>query len=95
MAPTINRPIKELRGFKNVYLNPKETKTIEFEFDTHQFGYYNALEQFVIENRPQEIFVGDNSSVIQEKDVLNLRERQKKYYTKECLILKLLKIGGS
>ena len=26
MAPTINRPIKELRGFKNVYLNPKENK---------------------------------------------------------------------
>ena len=77
MAPTINRPIKELRGFKNVYLNPKETKTIEFEFDTHQFGYYNALEQFVIENRPQEIFVGDNSSVIQEKGRIEFKGKTK------------------
>jgi glycoside hydrolase family 3 domain protein len=77
IAPTINRPIKELRGFKNVYLNPKETKTIEFEFDTHQFGYYNTLEQFVIENRPQEIFVGDNSSVIQEKGRIEFKGKTK------------------
>lgn len=63
-CPTINRPIKELRGFKNVYLEPRETKTLEFTFDTRQFGYYNVNDEFVIENRPQEIFVGDSSSVI-------------------------------
>lgn len=64
-CPTINRPIKELRGFKTVYLNPKETKEVTFTFDTRQFGYYNAKNEFVIENRPQDIFVGDNSSDIQ------------------------------
>lgn len=63
-CPTINRPIKELRGFKQVHLEPKETKTIEFTFDTRQFGYYNAKNEFVIENRPQEIFVGDQSTEI-------------------------------
>lgn len=63
-CPTINRPIKELRGFKNVYLQPNETKTLEFTFDTRQFGYYNAQDEFVIENRPQEIYVGDESTEI-------------------------------
>ncbi len=65
ICPTINRPIKELRGFKKVELKPHETKRVEFTFDTHQFGYYNAQDEFVIENRPQQIFVGDQSSVIQ------------------------------
>ena len=46
-------------------LKPHETKRVEFTFDTHQFGYYNAQDEFVIENRPQQIFVGDQSSVIQ------------------------------
>lgn len=64
-CPTINRPIKELRGFKLVKLEPKETKTIEFTFDTRQFGYYNADNRFVVENRPQAIFVGDDSTNIQ------------------------------
>ena len=67
ICPTINRPIKELRGFKNVSLKPGEKKTVEFTFDTHQFGYYNAKNEFVIEARPQEIYAGDNSTVIQEK----------------------------
>lgn len=66
-CPTINRPIKELRGFYTVHLEPKETKTIEFTFDTRQFGYYTFDDSFVIENRPQEIFVGDDSSNIQVK----------------------------
>ncbi len=65
LKPTINRPIKELRGFKNVELEPGETKHLEFTFDTRQFGYYNANDEFVIEPRPQAIYVGDNSSVIQ------------------------------
>ena len=64
-CPTINRPIKELRGFYCVHLQPKETKELEFSFDTRAFGYYNASNEFVIEPRPQDIFVGDSSSLIQ------------------------------
>lgn len=63
-CPTINRPIKELRGFYKVDLQPKETKTVTFTFDTHQFGYYNANNEFVIEARPQDIFVSDQSTEI-------------------------------
>lgn len=65
LQPTINRPIKELRGFKKVTLAPGEKKTLTFTFDTRQFGYYNAKKAFVIEPRPQAIYVGANSSDIQ------------------------------
>lgn len=63
-APTINRPIKELRGFKVVELQPGESKRVEFTFDTRQFGYFNVHDEFVIEPRPQEVFVCHNSSDI-------------------------------
>lgn len=64
LAPTINRPIKELRGFAVVELEPDETKHVEFTFDTRQFGYFNAKDEFVIEPRPQAVYVGHNSSDI-------------------------------
>lgn len=65
LQPTVNRPIKELRGFQKVTLAPGEKKTLEFTFDTRQFGYYNARKEFVIEPRPQAIYAGANSSDIQ------------------------------
>lgn len=64
-CPTVNRPIKELRAFKQVYLEPQETKVVEFTLDTRQFGYLNVKNEFVIENRPQMIYVGAHSSDIQ------------------------------
>ena len=65
LQPTVNRPIKELRGFKKVSLAPGEKKTLTFTFDTRQFGYYNAKKEFVIEPRPQAVYAGANSSDIQ------------------------------
>lgn len=76
-CPTINRPIKELRGFAKVELQPNETKTLEFTFDTRQFGYYNAQNEFVIENRPQEIFACDHSSFIQAKGEIQFTGKTK------------------
>lgn len=64
LAPTINRPIKELRGFKKVSLKPQETKTVEFTFDTRAFGYFNKNDEFVIEPRPQAIYACYDSSTI-------------------------------
>lgn len=64
LQPTINRPVMELRAFKKVALEPGQKKTLEFTFDTRQFGYYNAHNEFVIEPRPQAILVGHNSSEI-------------------------------
>ncbi|MCF0106472.1 MAG: glycoside hydrolase family 3 C-terminal domain-containing protein [Holdemanella sp.] len=70
IKPTINRPIKELRGFKKVFLEPGQKKTVEFTFDTRNFGYYNKNYEFVIEPRPQEIFACYDSSTIAEKGLI-------------------------
>ena len=66
-CPTVIRPIKELRAYQRVTLEPGEKKTIEFTLDTRNFGYYNFKNEFVIEARPQEIFLCSDSSTILEK----------------------------
>lgn len=67
VCPTINRPIKELRAWKRVSLEPGETKTLEFTLDTRQFGYFNARNEFAIEARPQDVFLCSDSSTIVER----------------------------
>ncbi len=38
---TIERPVKELKGFEKVELQPGETKTVEFEIDARALSYYS------------------------------------------------------
>ena len=35
------RPVRELRGFEKIALNPKETKTVTFELTSRAFSYWN------------------------------------------------------
>lgn len=42
-SKTVYLPEKELRGFTKVTLAPGETKTVVWELDTREFGYYNTL----------------------------------------------------
>ena len=48
-------------------LNPGETKSVEFELDTRNFGYLNENDGFVIENHPQEVYVFTDSITIVHK----------------------------
>ena len=65
-CPTVIRPIKELRAFRRISLEPGEKKTVEFTLDTRNFGYFNFRDEFVIEARPQEIYLCSDSSTILE-----------------------------
>jgi beta-glucosidase len=58
---TVTRPIKELKGFKRITLEPGQTKTITFELFTNQFGFYNREMRYVIEPGVIEIMVGASS----------------------------------
>lgn len=37
---SVERPVKELKGFKKVYLNPGETKTAEFELSAEDLAFF-------------------------------------------------------
>jgi beta-glucosidase len=55
------RPVKELKGFQKISIDPGQTKQVQFTLTDKELGYYNGDGQFIIENGEFEIMVGTNS----------------------------------
>ena len=65
---SLDRPIKLLRGFKRVELNPKETKSVSIEVKKKDLSWYNSENNtWEIENITYTIYIGASSS---NKDLL-------------------------
>ena len=63
----ITRPTKELKGFKKIFLNPGEKKTVTFTLDKRSFAYYNEkLHDFHVESGNYTIMFGASSSDIRQ-----------------------------
>ena len=58
---SVTRPVKELKGFKRVSLNPGELKEIIFELDKSAFAYYDDNMNYIIEAGQFDILVGNSS----------------------------------
>lgn len=58
---SVTRPIKELKGFELVELNPNESKTITFLLTEKELGFYNNQGEFVVEPGDFTVFVGGSS----------------------------------
>jgi beta-glucosidase len=58
---TVTHPVKELKGFKKVSLNPSEKKTVEFTITPVQLSFYNLEMKKVIEPGTFTVYVGGNS----------------------------------
>ncbi len=64
-ASKASRPLKELKGFKKILLNPGEKKTVTFTLDKRSFAYYNdVLHDFHVESGDFTIMVGSSSKDI-------------------------------
>ncbi len=63
-ATTVTRPVKELRGFQRVTVEPHQTKTVSFCLKVNQLGFYDQAHQLVIEPGKVEIMVGNSSQDI-------------------------------
>jgi len=55
------RPVKELKGFRKVFLEPGETKSVAFEITPEQLAFYDIHMKFVVEPGEFEIMVGSSS----------------------------------
>ncbi|MCQ2325443.1 MAG: fibronectin type III-like domain-contianing protein, partial [Paludibacteraceae bacterium] len=63
--PTVARPVKELKAFEKVYLEPGESKTITIALDPKDWGYWDeAKHQFVTNPGKYTIYVGTSSRKI-------------------------------
>ena len=62
---SLERPVKELKGFKKVALAPGETKTVTFEIDKDMLKYYDPAQKgWVLENGKFTAFIGAASDDI-------------------------------
>ena len=61
---TVTRPIKELKGFELISLNPKEKKTVKFTLTDKELGFYNNRGKFIVEPGYFEVFVGGSSKTV-------------------------------
>ncbi|MBN2304781.1 MAG: glycoside hydrolase family 3 C-terminal domain-containing protein [Anaerolineae bacterium] len=55
------RPVKELKGFRRVTLQPGETKTVTFHLSVNQLAFYDRDMVFVVEPGTIEVMVGNSS----------------------------------
>jgi beta-glucosidase len=71
--PTLPRPLKELKGFKKVLLNPGEKQTVSIPLGVRSFAFYDpARNGWVSEAGNFEILVGSSSRDIRLQDNFHL-----------------------
>ncbi|MDL2236383.1 glycoside hydrolase family 3 C-terminal domain-containing protein [Christensenellaceae bacterium OttesenSCG-928-K19] len=59
------RPVKELKGFQKVWLQPGESQIVVFTLDVRCFSYYNAVaDGWAVEEGAYQIMVGSSSADI-------------------------------
>jgi len=59
---SVTRPVKELRGFKKVFLKPGESKTVTFELTSNELAYHDINLEYTVEPGEFEIMVGNCSA---------------------------------
>ena len=73
LHPKIDKPVRELKGFAKVALQPGETKTIQFTIQPRALAYFDAAgHQWKADAGDYEIQVGASSRDIRQKAVLRL-----------------------
>jgi beta-glucosidase len=58
---SVTRPVKELKGFQRVWLEPGETRTVEFAIGPEALTFYDIAMNCVVEPGEFEIMVGTSS----------------------------------
>jgi len=64
---SLSQPVRRLRGFERVTLEPGKDRTVSFTLDKSDFGFYDNAGRFVVEPGEIEVYAG-NSSKAELKD---------------------------
>jgi len=69
----VARPVKELKGFARITLQPGETKTVQLPLKADELRYWDAeTDQWVLEGKPVQIQVGASSADIRLEHTVNV-----------------------
>ena len=61
LVGSVTRPVKELKGFEKIYLQPNESRTVRFTIAPEMLKFYNADLQFVAEPGDFDVMIGPDS----------------------------------
>lgn len=61
LVGSTTRPVKELKGFKRVWIEPGETKKVEFELETNELAVFDKDFTAVVEPGNFNLWIGPNS----------------------------------
>jgi beta-glucosidase len=73
LVGSVTRPVKELKGFDKIYLEPGEEKRVEFTISSDDLAFYTRAMTFKAEPGDFEVFIG-GSSAVTEKAAFSLSE---------------------
>jgi len=62
VAASVTRPIKELKGFERIYLQPGEAKTVTFNLPTSDLKFCDINLEEQVEPGDFKVWVGPNSA---------------------------------
>lgn len=62
MYASVTRPVRELKSFELVEIQPKETKTINFTLTEKELGFFDNSGKWIVEDGDFEVFVGGSST---------------------------------
>ena len=61
LVGSTTRPVKELKGFERIYLQPGQTRTVTFKIAPEMLKFYDYDLQYVIEPGDFQVMIGSNS----------------------------------
>lgn len=61
LVSSVTRPVKELKGFSKIWLEPGETKTVAIDITPDSLAFYDINMNFTVEPGDFEIMVGNSS----------------------------------
>jgi beta-glucosidase len=61
LVGSLTRPVRELKGFQRIRLEPGETRKVTFTLSTNDLGFHNNDMQYVVETGDFHLWVGEDS----------------------------------
>lgn len=64
VAASVTRPVKELKGFQRITLQPGEKKQVDFSLGPQHLGFHDPMMRFVVEPGEFKVMVGSTSEAL-------------------------------
>jgi len=98
-SASVLRPVRELKAFAKVFLNPGETKTVELTLNNRAFAFWSVETQdWFVESGEFELNVGSSSRDLRQKSIVTVQSFQKLPFvwdqTTPLMLLKNRPVGG-